>query len=245
MRAFWWFRQGQVAGMARPGFNKKNWFDLSFEHASLLGWLGRHSCGEVEVKTFNDHMDYFIPRVCKFYDMEIQEGFTLMEPYRTPMGVTEGLEKLNEQTHLIDSFHVDNGTLHFKYCRNRLDEEVSYFKKQGIKVIVALTEKHHHKDYLAGHFETHHLPVDDLHSPSPEQIEHVAELITRAKNNRHALGIHCLAGIGRTSTTLIAAHLLLGEKFEQLKEQMAKCNPSFRLTGNQNEFIQNIQGKKQ
>ncbi len=31
MKAFWWFKQDSIAGMARPGFNSVPWFDLPSE----------------------------------------------------------------------------------------------------------------------------------------------------------------------------------------------------------------------
>jgi hypothetical protein len=36
MKAFWWFKENSIAGMARPGFNSVRWFDLPFDEALLL-----------------------------------------------------------------------------------------------------------------------------------------------------------------------------------------------------------------
>jgi hypothetical protein len=29
MKAFWWFKENEIAGMARPGINCTRWFDFS------------------------------------------------------------------------------------------------------------------------------------------------------------------------------------------------------------------------
>ncbi|OYW07389.1 MAG: 50S ribosomal protein L13 [Acidobacteriia bacterium 12-62-4] len=39
----------------------------------------------------------------------------------------------------------------------------------------------------------------------------MAEIVTAANKNKEKLAVHCLAGIGRTSTMLIAAHILMGK----------------------------------
>ena len=41
LRSFWWFLEGRVGGMGRPGFNQCHWFELSFEEGLLLSWLGK------------------------------------------------------------------------------------------------------------------------------------------------------------------------------------------------------------
>jgi len=33
MKALWWFKDNQIAGMARPGFNHSQWFDMPFDDA--------------------------------------------------------------------------------------------------------------------------------------------------------------------------------------------------------------------
>ncbi len=34
LRSFWWFLEGRVGGMGRPGFNQCHWFELPFEEGA-------------------------------------------------------------------------------------------------------------------------------------------------------------------------------------------------------------------
>ena len=89
----------------------------------------------------------------------------------------------------------------------RLNLEIDFLKKQDIRTIVSLTENHNQKEELGNHFNLHHLAIEDLKPPQFEQVLHVAEIIRKARAERKRVVVHCMAGIGRTSTMLMAAHL--------------------------------------
>lgn len=103
--------------------------------------------------------------------------------------------------------------------------------------MVSLTERHHNQEDLQQHFQATHISINDLDAPTLEQVHQLAEILRQAKKKREKVAVHCLAGIGRTSTMLISAHMVLGEKLGQLKELIAKQNPSFIFAGKQAEFI--------
>lgn len=65
MKAFWWFKENSIAGMARPGFNLVRLADLSFEESVLLGWLGQYSNGRAEMSTFHRHLNTYVPKICR------------------------------------------------------------------------------------------------------------------------------------------------------------------------------------
>ena len=67
MKAFWWFEDGLIAGMARPGFNNVKWFELTFEEGVLLSWLGRYSSGHHNRSEFQEHLESYVPKMAKFY----------------------------------------------------------------------------------------------------------------------------------------------------------------------------------
>ena len=50
------------------------------------------------------------------------------------------------------------------------------------------------------------------------------------------MAVHCLAGIGRASTMLMASHIMLGESADELEQILKKQNPPFLLTGTQGKF---------
>jgi protein-tyrosine phosphatase len=240
MKAFWWFEENAIAGMARPGFNTTHWFDLPFDEAVLVGWLGQFPSGSASMNAFQEHLRTYAPKILKFYKLDSDSAGQATQMLRERTGLSKILRRVADKSQLLESFDVTDDQIHFEFSKKRLHWEIEYLKKQDIKKIASLTESHHNKDVLQEHFELYHFPITDLEAPKMEQVHQVAELIRAAKANREKLAVHCLAGIGRTSTMLIAAHLAMGEKLEDLKAQIARQNPVFVLTGSQGAFVQAI-----
>ena len=115
------------------------------------------------------------------------------------------LGRLSERSDLLERFDATEEEIRFTFSSKRLDRELERLKELGIKTIASLTELHHDKDTLQKHFDLHHLPIRDLEAPQTHQAKALAELVDRAKKERTGLAVHCLAGIGRTSTMLLAA----------------------------------------
>ena len=88
--------------------------------------------------------------------------------------------------------------------------------------------------------DLHHIAIKDLEAPTYGQVEELAQIIEQARIKKDITAIHCLAGIGRTSTMLMAAHLQLGESFSGLKKILAERNPTYILTGKQGDFISDL-----
>jgi protein-tyrosine phosphatase len=51
---------------------------------------------------------------------------------------------------------------------------------------------------------------------------------------------HCLAGIGRTTTMLIAAYLVHGYSLQELTAWIRVCNPHFTFRGSQMDFLKEL-----
>lgn len=81
-------------------------------------------------------------------------------------------------------------------------------------------------DRLAKDFSVHHIGIEDLGAPQIEQVQQ-------------------LAGIGRTSTMIVGAHLLLGENAEALRVRIRERNPSFASSGKQGAFLSALEQRAQ
>ena len=223
--------------MARPGFNGAHWFDLPFEEAVLVGWLGQFSSGAESLDSFRDHLHVYGTKVAKFYGMDEKSSRHALESLLERSNLLEVLGRLASRTKLLENFEVNADKIHFQYSAERLTWEIDYLKKKKIATVVSLTERHHQKDVLQDHFSLHHFSIEDLNAPSFEQVANLAEIIKESQRRNEIIAVHCLAGIGRTSTMLMGAHLLLDDSIEDLKRLLARQNPSFKLVGEQAEFI--------
>lgn len=184
MKAFWWFEKDSVAGMARPGFNYLNWFDLTFEEASLLGWIGQYSTGQIPMESFRQHLKTYVPRIYHFHNLDEISGAKEIEIFNSEKGFHEVLSRLAEKIQIIENFDIKNDQLSLKINENRLQQEVDFIKKQGINKIVALTEHHHNTDILSPHFSLHHIAIPDLGAPVAEQAEQLTEIMKEAFINK-------------------------------------------------------------
>jgi protein-tyrosine phosphatase len=240
MKAFWWFKDNSIAGMARPGFNAVHWFDLPFHEAVLLGWLGRYSSGPQSLLSFQSHLESYAPKIFQFYGLSHSEGLQELEKFQKTSALLDICNQLSKRTQIFRSFDISGDDLHFSLNPMRIDQEISFLKENQIKSMVSLTENQHIAEILRDHFKLHHIAIADLEAPKLEQVETLVEIIGRAQQNREKIAIHCLAGIGRTSTMLMAAHVLMGERPNELTSLLKKQNPKFVLTGPQNEFIRSL-----
>ncbi|MCB9072534.1 MAG: dual specificity protein phosphatase family protein [Bdellovibrionaceae bacterium] len=243
MNSFWWFEENIIAGMARPGFNCTRWFDYSYEEAVLMGWLGLFSSGSASRENFHKHIEHYSPKIAQFYKLPEETRDQLNKVLYTTDGLENTLYGLTRKTRLLKDFSITTDTVSFDFCKERLLHEIAHLKDKGIVHIITLTEDHLNRDILKNDFQLHHFSIKDLHAPSFEQVQEMAEIIRKAKAHQQPLGVHCLAGIGRTSTMIIAAHMVLGETLATLLAQIKIKNPYFSLTGKQAEFITEVSRK--
>ena len=91
-----------------------------------------------------------------------------------------------------------------------LDEDLAWLRAQGIGAVLSLTETPLAPGALARNgLNELHLAVDDLHAPSPAQLQTALAFLDRERARAHGVAVHCLMGQGRTGTVL-AAYLIRG-----------------------------------
>jgi atypical dual specificity phosphatase len=91
-----------------------------------------------------------------------------------------------------------------------IDRDLATLRGHGIGALLTLTES----PLPHGAVERHdihglHLPVDDFHAPTTEQMLEAMAFLDNARATGTPVAVHCLAGQGRAGTVL-AAYLIRG-----------------------------------
>lgn len=80
-----------------------------------------------------------------------------------------------------------------------------WLSAQGVRLVVSLTESAPNKDLMAKYnIESLHLPVPDFAAPRLEDLGRFIEHARFHRHEKHAIAVHCGAGMGRTGTFLAA-----------------------------------------
>lgn len=106
-----------------------------------------------------------------------------------------------------------------------LERDLVWLRRQGIGAVLSLTETPLADDTLARHgLAALHLPVPDLHAPSPRQFTRALRFIDAQRALGRAVMVHCLVGQGRTGTVLAAYRIRGGASPEEaLRALRAIC----------------------
>ena len=129
-------------------------------------------------------------------------------------------------------------------------DNLESLQEQGIASIVTLTEhpltsqKELTNDVLSNAgIEILHIPVIDQHPPTKEQAQLVLDFVTKMKNQKKPVYVHCHAGVGRTGTMLHAIYLLSGMDLEAAKQKIKSTRPTsqfFMLSKTQQKFLEEL-----
>lgn len=107
-----------------------------------------------------------------------------------------------------------------------LDDDLAWLRSRGIRAALSLTETPLDMDVSARHgLEIFHLPVDDLHAPSPAQLHYALAFIDRQHALDHAVAVHCLMGQGRTGTVLAAHRIRAGSTPDAALAELRTLSP--------------------
>lgn len=241
MPALWWFIEGRVAGMGRPGFNRYRGSDLSLEEAIVFSWLGKLSDTAPALAHFWQFLDDYGPKIAPFHEPSAPPVADRLARLRERAPLLDVLERISAKTQVFKnvSWH-DEGPeprLRLTWNMRQLESEIELLKHHRLSVLISLIEQPFDHDILSEHFTLHHLPIEDVTPPSPAQVYDLAEHLRSSLAAGQNVVVHCLAGVGRTTTMLIAAHLVLGHTLQDLKAWIRRCNPHFLFRGSQAAFI--------
>ena len=91
-----------------------------------------------------------------------------------------------------------------------IENDLVYLKTQGIDLLFTLTREPLDPVLLKRfEIENIHLPVRDFAAPSMRQLEEFVEKAAKAIDGGRRVGVHCIAGKGRTGT-FMASYLVAG-----------------------------------
>ncbi|MGZ3748386.1 MAG: hypothetical protein ACXWRE_13475 [Pseudobdellovibrionaceae bacterium] len=160
MKAFWWFKDNSIAGMARPGFNGVRWFDLPFDETLVFGWIGQRSCGVEPVHSLKQHFSEYGSKIRSFHKVDEASFRRVCDDFEKPGKIAEAFQKVADRTNCIERFEVSGDQISFKLSGSRLASEIEFLKQNKISSVVTLTEQHNQQEELNQHFDLHHLAID-------------------------------------------------------------------------------------
>ncbi len=107
-----------------------------------------------------------------------------------------------------------------------LDDDFAWLRMRGIGSLLSLTETPLDAGMLARHgLDVLHLPVDDLHAPTPTQLHYALAFIDQQHALDRAVAVHCLMGQGRTGTVLAAHRIRAGSTPDAALAELRVLSP--------------------
>lgn len=132
-------------------------------------------------------------------------------------------------------------------ARPEAPEDLEWMRRQGIELLLALTEDPPRRDWLddAG-LLLYHVPVEDMEAPSQEQLDRCISAITRANSQNMGVAVHCGAGLGRTGVVLACYFVTRGLTAANAIARVRRLRPGSIETEEQAEAVEEFarrQGK--
>ena len=241
MPALWWFIEGRIAGMGRPGFNRYRGTDLPLEEAIVFGWLGKLADGAAPLSHLWRFLDDYGPKLAPFHEPSTPPIAERLARLRERVCLLDTLERLNAKTQAFEdiAWRDEGPEPYLRLTRNmrQLESEIELLERHQVSVLISLIEAPFDHGVLSQRFTVHHVPIEDITPPAPEQVYELAEHLRVALDRGCNIAVHCLVGVGRTTTMIIAAHLVLGYNLHDLKSWIRRCNPHFLFRGSQAAFL--------
>lgn len=119
-----------------------------------------------------------------------------------------------------------------------LDDDLAFLEEHGIDLLVSLTVQPLDSELLARHqISSLHLPVEDFHPPTQEQLTEFVERTQATLDNGGSVGVHCTAGMGRSGTFLATYLVYLGSTPDEAIAKTRELRPGSIETSAQEEAI--------
>jgi len=241
LRSFWWFIDGRVGGMGRLGYNHCHWFDLPFEEGEVLSWLGKQHGALVALEELWRYLDQHGPKAATFYGLRPDEARDRLSRLRDRAALLAVLESLHARTGIFEAVSwVDENAqpaLRLTTSAQRRQYEVALLKEHNVTVLISLLEQPLDHPELRNDFEVYHIPIEDITPPTYDQVYVFAETLLTSLEAGKTVVTHCLAGIGRTTTMLMAAYLVQGYSLQELAAWVRARNPHYLFHGSQVRFL--------
>jgi protein-tyrosine phosphatase len=230
--------------MGRLGFNRCHWFDLSFEEGEVLSWLGKQPMALSVVADLWSYLDRHGPKAATFYGLPPEVARERLQRLRDREALLAVLQSIHAKTGIFDDIAwVDENArpaLRLTASAQRRQDEITLLKQHNVGVLISLLEQPLDHPELQNDFEVFHVPVEDIAPPSCDQVYAFAETLLTALGAGKTVVTHCLAGIGRTTTMLMAAYLVQGYPLQELATWVRVRNPHYLFHGSQMRFLQGL-----
>jgi atypical dual specificity phosphatase len=117
-------------------------------------------------------------------------------------------------------------------------EELHWLRRQGIELLVSLTEDPLRRDWLdeAG-LLAFNVPMEDMEAPTQEQLERCVSAMNRAMQRNMGVAVHCGAGLGRTGAVLASYLVSKGHPAENALARVRRLRPGSIETDEQAEAV--------
>ncbi|GIW81916.1 MAG: hypothetical protein KatS3mg105_3723 [Gemmatales bacterium] len=122
--------------------------------------------------------------------------------------------------------------------RPRELEELQWLREQGIDILLSLTETPpFHRWIDEAGLMLVHVPVEDWHAPTQEQIDQCISTIDKAHENSMGVTVHCHGGAGRTGTIIACYFVAKGMSPQQALARIRTMRPDSVETSEQEQAV--------
>jgi protein-tyrosine phosphatase len=208
----------------------------------VLSWLGKQHGAISALADLWRYLDQHGPKAATFYGLQPDEARARLNRLRDRHTLLTVLESMHVKTGIFDDVSwVDENAqpaLRLTTSAQRRQHEVALLKEHNVTVLISLLEQPLDHPELRNDFEVYHVPVEDITPPTYDQVYAFAEMLVASLEAGKTVVTHCLAGIGRTTTMLMAAYLVQGYPLQDLAARVRVCNPHYLFHGSQMAFLQ-------